>query len=348
MTFRKRRYGLGDRFGRLEIINVVPQKIRYGKRSRFVWACRCDCGVECYARGDQLESGRKRSCGCLMQETRVSNVRNAPRHKKYLVDIVGDRDLAATYLAWSNMRQRCYNEKAINYQHYGGRGIRVCQRWVDDYEIFLSDMGIRPEGLSLDRIDVNGNYEPNNCRWATREIQHNNLTRTKYIVFDEAIGPEKFNLGCIQRGLDRNIIYGRLQAGWTIEDAMSVPVNKHDKENPKTSARGPKKIKLLDDQGFVLFGVVHSVTRCVGDGLMVSGDDMGNVLTHKCIVAWRKRMKMTRLQACVVLGIKENTLRNYERGWRSDCGEVVVPLYIGLACAAVEAGLGPVGRGMIK
>lgn len=76
------------------------------------------------------------------------------------------------------------------------------------------------------------------------------------------------------------------------------------------------------------------------------GVDMA--LDNRCIIAWRKRMKMTRLQACTVLGIGENTLRNYERGWRSDAGEVVVPLYIGLACAAVEAGLGPVGRGIVK
>lgn len=343
MTFGIKRFRVGDRFDRLEVIDGIPKKIRESSgHTRFTWLCRCDCGKEDYYRGDTLGK-RRRSCGCLMRETRVSNVVNAERHKKYLVDIFGDKDLAATYWAWANMKQRCYNEKAINYQRYGGRGVTVCERWLGDYEMFLSDMGIRPDGLSLDRIDVGGNYEPGNCRWASREVQHNNLARTKYVVFDEAIGPEKFNLGCKKRGLDRGVIYGRLKNGWTIQDAMAIPINHHDKENPKTPLKLPKKIKLRDGNGFFLFGKVHSVTHGVGLASH-SGVDM---LDNKCIVAWRKRMKMTRVQACGALGIGENTLRNYERGWRSDTGDVQIPLYIGLACAAVEAGLGPVGRGII-
>lgn len=78
------------------------------------------------------------------------------------------------YRSWDAAKQRCYNPNAHSYENYGGRGITMCSRWVSDFAVFLSDMGPRPEGTSLDRIDVNGNYEPGNCRWADRVTQRNN------------------------------------------------------------------------------------------------------------------------------------------------------------------------------
>ena len=151
---------IGSKYNRLTVIGEAGRD----KHGRAKWLCLCDCGTETTAVGNCLRSGHKRSCGCY----RIKH--GLEKHP--------------LYGTWSNMKQRCYNPNTPRYAHYGGRGITVCNEWRDSFPQFLSDMGERPEGTSLDRIDVNGDYTPDNCRWATK-IEQNLNRRANYQVAPE-------------------------------------------------------------------------------------------------------------------------------------------------------------------
>lgn len=148
---------VGKKFGRL---TVVSQLLR--DRNHHWYACRCDCGGVRVTRGETLTSGDCKSCGCLPTVETVHG-ETIGKHLR----------TSGTYKSWVSMRSRCNTPSATGYMHYGGRGVTVCAAW-GSYEQFVADMGVRPEGHSLDRIDPYGNYTPENCRWATIQVQNNN------------------------------------------------------------------------------------------------------------------------------------------------------------------------------
>jgi hypothetical protein len=148
----------GKRFGRWTVLAIHPKRDR---RWAVLWLCRCDCGAEHIVRGSSLHTGYSTSCGCIRRE----------KLKKLLTK--HGMSEARVYGVWEAMVQRCTNPNNADYDNYGGRGITVCEDWRS-FENFFADMGEPPPGLTLDRIDNNGNYEPGNCRWTSYSVQLKN------------------------------------------------------------------------------------------------------------------------------------------------------------------------------
>lgn len=150
---------------------TVVRRHRENYRRTFAqWQCVCQCGTQRIVLANSLLTGKSKSCGCL-KDTATSIRMTIHGHARRT-------QRTPTYTVWKGMHQRCTNPKSSVYKYYGGRGISVCARW-DNFENFLADMGERPKGLSIDRIDNDGDYQPKNCRWATQSMQVSNRRNLK-------------------------------------------------------------------------------------------------------------------------------------------------------------------------
>ena len=204
---------VGQRFGRWVVLAPVEDKWRM---ARFL--CRCDCGTESVVIGHGLRAGKSKSCGCYRRAVVGQRVW---KHGK---------SLTPAYRSWSGMKRRC---QLKTMRFYGQRGITMCERW-ESFENFLADMGERPEGMTLDRIDPNGNYEPGNCRWATRSEQAINRRSTRLIELD---GTKK----CLTQwardlGLSPSTIQTRLDSGWPLREALTTPRKRLFRSGSATSS----------------------------------------------------------------------------------------------------------------
>ncbi len=173
----------GLRFGRLSIVDRAPNK-----GGRTIWNYVCDCGTRGSTASYYLTTGGTTSCGCFHREM-IAEMGRA--HATHGATRGGIR--TPTYQSWRSMRERVLNDGHDAYSRYGGKGIEICDRWLNGsgnmtgFECFLADMGERPDGHSIDRIDTNGHYEPGNCRWTTPDIQARNATDTKMSGIDVGI-----------------------------------------------------------------------------------------------------------------------------------------------------------------
>lgn len=199
------------RFGRWTVL----------RRSHVFWLCRCDCGTEKLVSGSVLRGGNSKSCGCYRVERgrlhgRTINLRHGEG---------SNGKESPEYRTWTSLRNRCLNPTNISFPEYGGRGIGVCERW-SSYENFLVDMGRRPSARhSIDRIDVNGNYAPENCRWSTTKIQNRNVRSNRTITIDDKTRNLSEWLELYK--LSRKTFYNRIERGFTEIEALIKPVRAH-------------------------------------------------------------------------------------------------------------------------
>lgn len=205
----------GERFGRLVVI-----KHAYQEGARHYWLCKCDCGNEKLILGCSLKYGKTKSCGCLAREKTIErNKLTKSTHKMSNTRI---------FKTWMRMKSRCLNQNTKDYKNYGGRGITICQEWLDDFMNFYnwSMANGYKDTLSIDRINVNGNYEPSNCRWATIKVQNNNKRSCCFIEFNG----EKHSIAEWSKKLkiNKNTLQSRLKRyGWSIEDVLKRKVKRN-------------------------------------------------------------------------------------------------------------------------
>ena len=192
---------IGQKFGRLTVIEELSERNKHGK---IVYKCICDCGNTVNASGHLLRNGTIKSCGCLRLEGRSTHRKSGTR----------------LYRILHHVKDRCYRTKNKDYQHYGDRGIKVCQEWLDDFMSFYNwaiNNGYQ-ENLTIDRIDVNGNYEPDNCRWVDQKTQTNNKRNSVYLTYEgktQTITQWADELNC-----NRSAMYIRHRKGWSDKECL--------------------------------------------------------------------------------------------------------------------------------
>lgn len=222
---------VGTKVGAWTILGKAqPDKKRNAK-----WNCRCACGIERPVYQQSLLSGASTSCGCATKHLMADAAR---RGRLSHGETVG-RSPSPEYRAYLSMKRRCFDHKDNRFHRYGGRGITVCNRWMDGFENFLLDMGRRPTPRhQIDRINNDGDYEPGNCRWATpRRQARNRHTSVEVTVFGATINLRDL---CDNCGGDFDLIYGRIARGWSVNRAL------RQKRGPNGGAGNTKPVIDMD------------------------------------------------------------------------------------------------------
>lgn len=203
----------GQRFGKLVALKIVGKTDKNNKK----WLCKCDCGNEVVVRQGCLHAGITKSCGCMRKET-LSKI-----GRKYGSNIVHGLHETRLYKTWQNMKNRCRNPRTKQYKDYGGRGIIVCAEWQNFQPFYdwAMENGYK-DNLTIDRINVNGNYEPSNCRWVTMKEQANNTRRNHFIT----INNETHTIAEWARiyNIKRETIKDRISRGWDEVKAVITPI----------------------------------------------------------------------------------------------------------------------------
>ena len=201
----------GCKFGKLQVLGKSQYKTKFGHP---LWECKCDCGNHTLVLATKLINGHTKSCGCLKKERASElNLKHNMRHN-------------SIYNTWTNMKSRCTNPNNNSYKYYGGRGITICEEWMDASEFikWAIESGYE-DGLTIDRIDVNGNYEPSNCRWVTMCEQMNNMNSNRFLTYN---GETKTVTEWSRIvGINQFTLFKRLDLGWSIEKALTTSVQKH-------------------------------------------------------------------------------------------------------------------------
>lgn len=197
----------GQTFNRLTAI-----KFENGK-----WLCKCACGGITNVNSYKLRTGHTKSCGCYDREKSQQRGRANRKHG------MSDSKQHPEYFVWRGLKARCTNSNNPNYLRYGGRGIQVCERWINSFETFIADMGQRPSPVhQIDRIDYDGHYEPTNCRWVTPIEQQRNRSSNVQVTY-------KGKTQCLKAwaeeyGADYFLTWQRFQRGWSLEECLLIPI----------------------------------------------------------------------------------------------------------------------------
>jgi len=192
----------GKRFGNLTVIGFNSIK----NKSNYYWNCKCDCGNTSVVQTGHLKNGSIKSCGCL-------RIKKITKHNESKTKL---------YHVFQCMKDRCFNTNSPLYKYYGNRGITICKEWLENYEAFKAwaNANNYKEGLSIDRIDVNGNYEPSNCRWADAKTQNNNLRNNHILTFNgETLTLTQW---AEKIGIKTGTLSRRINTGWTVEKALTT------------------------------------------------------------------------------------------------------------------------------
>jgi len=198
----------GKKFGRLCVISKGPESKNSIGRKVFKWIVLCDCGNTTMVSSAKLNNSHTRSCGCLQTETMIGAAKKHGMRR------------SPEYYSWASMKNRCLCETSQSYPRWGGRGVKIHEPWVKSFEQFYADMGKRPPGTTLDRIDNDGDYTPWNCQWASPSQQSNNQRNTRKLT---ANGVTKtISEWALLLGISRDAIRSRLKRGQSIESIVAL------------------------------------------------------------------------------------------------------------------------------
>lgn len=208
----------GQKFGKLTVIKRVENHVQPSGKQYVQWLCKCDCGNETVVRGANLKRGYTQSCGCLIKETNSTHGLKKTR----------------LYVVWRDIKLRCFNPNANNFKDYGAKGVFMCDEWRNDFKVFYDwamENGYNPNAkrgeCTIDRIDNNKGYFPENCRWVDNLSQQNNRTNNRFLTYNS----ETYTVAEWSRKINvpPHTLYARLYKGWPVERVLTTPVKQYKK-----------------------------------------------------------------------------------------------------------------------